>query len=518
MTLKDNISLDDVPGNFVSILTVFNVDNPMSIVNISTHCIGIYGANNVQEGASLALYNTQFKVVKAKQFFKIYFNFSRLWVIKNHILLAMGQNLSIVTFRVSKEQLSELIGSQVTNDINTLAEISFDFINEEDQLEEALDFYNTEDKIDKKEIKKIENYTGYKLNDILKKDKKKKTTDDDDDDNDYDSTNNSEKRNKKPIVANGINVPYIPYEIFENDFRYVINYKDFDIEYVQSNDIKSFEDMDIDLIKNPNFTGFTTKQIDIFAKELEKYGVSEQEITERLLFILLKINNINEMINCIRRYTLISERILAKVLKYALKNYTPLELIPKNSSSNVNEINDSCNEKNKNNIENNHNEKMDINEASSTITNKNEIKKKFKLLNIILSCSFDIENFPLYIRKELDFNDIFTLMQHLYNIFISTDNWLEQRPETCLDFDEDSIILLWLSLILNTHFQQLALSRDLKLANLLTNWLTALNEFKNDLTDLCGLSHLLYQLIECKIDYKEKPYSKWYSIEEVKLY
>lgn len=72
----------------------------------------MYGADSNQEGASLQIYNIQFRVTQAKQQFKLFTDGSQLWLInKNNIMLTVAQNLAIIPFHLATEQLAALVGS-----------------------------------------------------------------------------------------------------------------------------------------------------------------------------------------------------------------------------------------------------------------------------------------------------------------------------------------------------------------------------------------------------------------------
>lgn len=137
MALRLN-PLEDAPGHFVSMLPAISVDYPLSILGVSRDCIAIYGANATQEGGALILYNTQFKVIESKQLFKVFFTNSQLWCVDTHIFLAAGQKLAVISFRISKEHLSDMLGSQRCINLNTF--VDTECINTDAGLEEVLEF------------------------------------------------------------------------------------------------------------------------------------------------------------------------------------------------------------------------------------------------------------------------------------------------------------------------------------------------------------------------------------------
>lgn len=71
----------------------------------------MYGANSCEEGATVIIYNLQFRVTQSRQSFKLFTNGARLWCIENNLFLCVGQNLAVVPFKLDVEQLASLVGS-----------------------------------------------------------------------------------------------------------------------------------------------------------------------------------------------------------------------------------------------------------------------------------------------------------------------------------------------------------------------------------------------------------------------
>ncbi|XP_075161376.1 nucleolar protein 11 [Haematobia irritans] len=454
LPLGDDVYPERSPGNFVSLLTQLKVDSPLSVMGVSKHFVAIYGANHGQEGASLLLYNTQYKVVKTKQFFKVYFNFSKLWSVRDHIILAMGQNLSVVKYRVLKEVLSELVGTQICNDYQTPIEI--EHINEEDLMEECLQ-YTTEIQ------------THY-------------------------NENKSQKDNEKlPKFeeADGLTIPYVDPKDFDRELI-ALKQMNLHVDVLQDDTTDSVQ---ISLMSNVNDKGFTCPEIRLIAQQLEHTGASEHEISEKLLTVLMKADIIQDIGVCLRRYTNISEKILSKTLNFILKKYA---------------------EENKN--------QMDV-ESSSDVEQEEEDAKLSRkpsevrdILNVLLACSFDAENLELYIRQDVEYNEVVLLLHHLF-IMLNSDEEFEERPslwENSTEFEMQ--ILRWFGVLLNSHFQKLALSKDMTLIELLFKWHALFQSYKREIVELQNVAALLYNVMEKKTCLKDKSSSKWYSIEEVYLF
>lgn len=265
---------ENAPGRFVSLLNAIDVKQPLSLLGISHDCIAIYGANaSPNEGGALILYNTQFKIIESKQMFKVYFKNSNLWVVDTFIFLAAGQKLAVASFRVSKEQLSNMLGSQRAT--NLTAFVDTECINADAQLEETVEF------VERDSVQSAE-MNG--------------------DANDYDAYD-------LPSFTIGR-------DRIESDLR-IMQQHDISIELSYDNDL--FGDM---ILFRPS-AGAKLEQIENPAiksliGELERMGESEISISEHLIRLCIESNQTNELIRCIQSNLNVSEEMLAITLKHYL--------------------------------------------------------------------------------------------------------------------------------------------------------------------------------------------------------
>ncbi|XP_055373572.1 uncharacterized protein LOC129606948 [Condylostylus longicornis] len=478
LPLDKKSSPEDSPGSFVAMLNALNTTQPLSIIGLSKHCIVIYGANTSQEGGSLVLFNTQYNVVKAKQFFKIYFNFSKLWVINNYILLAMGQNLSVITFDVRQELLCDMVGSQFSNHNQPVAiDELIEELNEECYLEENI-FYA-------ENAKKPVRTTPSKIDDIKKCEEGEK--------------------------ADGKDVAFRPFQTFDEQYKSLCK-QNIHVEMFSTKDTND-DIFSVNLMSNMNADRFTREEFEIFAKNLKKYGASEQEISEKLIILAIRANLIEDIAICLRTYTNIYERIIVSVLKFSLQGITLKNLPDITDNSKTNSENGfilkeySC--------PNDDFPNVDISLGKPNII---AVSKPFDLLNVVLSCSFDVDLISKYIRSEIELEEALILMQHLYNLIKSKEICLEERADTSIEFDEDSKILQWFGIILNTHFQKLSLSRDIELIELLMKWNEIILKFRSEILELQNVASSLYNLVERKNRVQKSKYSKWYSVERIQFF
>uniref|UniRef100_A0A1A9W500 Nucleolar protein 11 n=1 Tax=Glossina brevipalpis TaxID=37001 RepID=A0A1A9W500_9MUSC len=494
LSLDDDVPPERSPGTFVSMLTHLKVDSPLSLLGVSGYSVAIYGANYGQkkerEGASLLLYNIQYKVVKVNQFFKVYFDFSKLWSVENHILLALGQNLSVVQYRVSKEVLSELVGTQICNDYQNPVE--GDQINEEDCIQDYLQYTTDIGRCLEIDIPLHEERT-------------------------------------RIIEANGKTVPFIGINAFEKELNH-LKHMNLYVDVLETNEISSNEQ--ITLMNNYNDKGFTCPEIQILASQMEKAGASEHEITEKLLWLLIKANLLSDIGVCLKRYTNISEKMLSKTLHFILKQIAVVDHVAKDFSGNearilngrVNSIMDIDDDLEK---ECNEDKKF---EKRTNFPNIDLLVKKHSqeniptgskdILNILLSCNFDFTAIANYIRQDIKYYDVLMLLEYLYDMLADPDIVsFEERPShEYVSTGFELKILRWFGVFINTHFQKLALSKDDQLIEMLLRWQKLFVQYKREIVELQETAALLYNIVEHKKLTKDRDYSKWYSIEQIHLF
>ncbi|XP_059620226.1 uncharacterized protein LOC132264146 [Phlebotomus argentipes] len=269
---------EDGPGQFIAMLSAVSVEQPLSVISVSPDYLAIYGANIGQEGSSLILYNVLFNVAQAKQFFKVYFNNSRLFVVDSNILIVAGQTLAVVPFRISKAQLADMVGSQKSP--QKFREVEKDYINEEDELEQEIEldsrnFLGQEDE-DIQEVALIRKERDFQFN-----------------------------RRVFRVTSE---------EKFAEHLS-LLKRRSIALQFVE----KSHQDgVEVKVFTHPHATVFSRKEFEFLATELEVSGASEYEISNKLISLTLASDTIDEATNCLRRYSCVSEERLVNCLIYAL--------------------------------------------------------------------------------------------------------------------------------------------------------------------------------------------------------
>ncbi|KAH8369762.1 hypothetical protein KR093_000853 [Drosophila rubida] len=444
-------SHESAPGQFVSMLSELNVESNLSLQGLSRNFAAIYGANYGQEGASLLVYNTQFKVVNAKQYFKVYLDFSRLWAHDEHILLAMGQNIAAVRYRTNNELLVDMLGSQINE--THLTPIELDHINEEESLEAAIKFAGVR------------------------------------------QPNDSKMQNnfpKQPLIemrpADGNVVAFESPAIMEQELNDLIK-QHVDGELVKVEN--GLDEVNITLMRNYFDAGPQNLAVQSIVRQLERSGAGEQEITEKLLTLFIKTQNSEHVLMCVRRYTNISEHMLAWCLRYALDN-TPTTALTNGNAMET--------------------DQEDENPKPSA---DNE------LLNAVLSCSFNSVAIQKHLKQRLEVSHVQRLLQHLYVLATEPDVLLEERPNqdaaSLGNLSTELQAIQWVSALMTSHVTLLTISKDEQLLSLLEQWADLLDLYATLLEPLATIMPILGNIIALKK--RRNPFStNWYNVEKIKLY
>ncbi|XP_016969230.2 uncharacterized protein LOC108037218 [Drosophila rhopaloa] len=436
------------PGKFVSMLAELNVESKLSVHGVSRNFAAIYGANHGQEGASLLVYNTQFKVVNAKQYFKVYLDFSRLWAGDEHILLAMGQNIAAVRYRMNREVLVDMLGSQFSD--THLTPIELDHINEEEHLESVIKFGGSTKSV---------NYATVKS----KLDKNIPTL--------------------SFQTADGRELAYDPPEIVDQEIDEIIKQH---VHGEATSVENGLEDVSVTLMTNFFDSGPQNTAVQALVRQLERSGAGEEEIIEKILTLFIKTGNKEHVLMCLRRYSNISERMLAWSLRFALDINTKPPAI-----------------------------NGDAKPLKKPLKNNQPNKE---LLNAVLACSFDASGIEEHLRYRLELSHVQHLMNHLYELVHDPSAQLEERPNRDSSLIQTEIqALQWLGCLLTSHFTLLSISKDEALFDTLSKWANLLSFYENSLFDLANLLPKLTNIVEQR-EIKPIYSTTWYGIEEVVLY
>lgn len=413
------------PTEFRAFEAMFNalrVDKPLTIASVSKNYVAIYGGNTQQDGASLVLYNTRYNVVKCTHYFKAHLENCRLWVIGKYIFLVMGQKINCWPFRISLEKVSDLIGSK--HSIELSGTVKRDCINEERELEDYVSFDREE-----QQNSGIKQYAG-------------------------------------PCVTKTVNGG--PTEIFENFNRHLSRLYNHDIEI----DVVHNDSL-LDLMKtitsvHAEDRPYSTAEITFLADKLENCGSSETEITEHLIPLLIKANLPSELSICLRKYTNISERMLAKSLTFFIS-------------------------------------------LTDTTVRDKYIKQ-------IFACSFNKELIKQHLRMNLNLDGAIKLLELIYDDLRDSEVLLVESPQYGHDFDSDTALINWFTVILDAYFPQLLLAPDPKVNAKISNWKTLIDSFVCGVRELKSINARIKNLVDGKAKQNDNTSSKWYSVEKIQLY
>uniref|UniRef100_A0A2S2QS93 Nucleolar protein 11 n=1 Tax=Sipha flava TaxID=143950 RepID=A0A2S2QS93_9HEMI len=117
---------NDFPGKRLTEISLVNSNKQVTIIQLSSDCIGLYGAEPKGCGAALVIYNFHYNMVVAVQHFKNYTDPPNLWCFGNHLLLVTGQNLAVIPFTCERNNLSLLMDNNLTKPNDEYEEIEWD--------------------------------------------------------------------------------------------------------------------------------------------------------------------------------------------------------------------------------------------------------------------------------------------------------------------------------------------------------------------------------------------------------
>ncbi|KFB48666.1 AGAP007145-PA-like protein [Anopheles sinensis] len=463
-------------GNFIEMVQSIDVTQPLSVASIGKDYIAMYAGNTNQDGATLALFNVQVKVFQAKQYFKVYFRASRFWVIESNILLAFGQTLAVVPYKISNQQLADMIGSQCT---------SFDpshTIDDESLTEEGefLDVYSY----------------GGTLPSIAEQSAGEGADDDED-----------EAEEKPPLYKQ-----FRSEREFEETLRKAYQMSTLPIDIITDETLP--DDMvQLKLFNNADPTLgplVFNRTFEIIAEELECSGCSEQEICNRLVPWLVKANLANDLAKCLKRYSVVSERTIVRALNYAMS------------------LPDGSLEESQNGVsahDGSSSVKVEDTKKGDALPNPNVFANaQFThpshrdLLNIVLSCSFNRTAMVPFVRTELDFPQVTRLLQHLEHLLVDPMATLSETLHTADTFDSDEKTVEWIMVLLDAHYQQFVLSKEPETQEQLKRMLRIVDEHIDGLRQLKSLAPSLERLMVSKGQDKSSGLNQFYSIETIQLY
>ncbi|XP_055606734.1 uncharacterized protein LOC129754609 [Uranotaenia lowii] len=462
-------------GNFISILNMINTAQPLSMVGISKDYIAIYANNMNQEGATLLLYNVQFKVVQAKQFFKVYFNNSKFWLCEQHILLAFGQTLSVVPYKISKEQLSDMVGTQRSFELGNY--VDNESINEDCEFNENFVFQGASGKTEESGVT--------------------------DDEEELDESDEELDTNKNP------------FKLFESVEKFE---ELLEASYKSGLKVDVLRDatlphglLQMRLMSNvDNSLGplIFSEKFEILVGELERHGFSEMDITDKVLPLMIQANASLDIGKCLKRYSTVSERALVSALKYSL-------------SCEDNQTNEIGSSKKSSKGKTTSDDIPLSDPPSFDVIESNDIQDNSAkdLLNIVLSCSFNRSSILPLLRNEIGFNTLKQLLDHLQYLLTDPVARLVENPAAVPDeFDSDEKVIEWVALLIDSHFQQIILSRDAALKQKLLDWIEVVKRHTAGLNELKALASEIRRLAEGKFREGEKGFNRWYNVEIVQLY
>ncbi|XP_015510875.1 nucleolar protein 11 isoform X1 [Neodiprion lecontei] len=227
------------------------------------------------------------------------------------------------------------------------------------------------------------------------------------------------------------------------------------------------------------------EEIKVQLSTLVKDGLPEAVILETLIPALIKSRDIRNIIWCLKNFRDVPEKLLINLLSFCLTTSD------KSFDSDQNGFTDSC---------------------------VIEPLGRAVFLNHILSVHYSDICLMSHLKTSLGFTEILSLLDYLTHALDSTQEEHE-LPQTGTSQPSEEQLLDWASLLLDSHYQQYLLSQDPRICSLLQQLSSVLEVHFHVIDDLQTLRSLVERLRDGKsLGPTPKSASKYYSIEEVKLY
>lgn len=226
-----------------------------------------------------------------------------------------------------------------------------------------------------------------------------------------------------------------------------------------------------------------------------------------------------------KKYNHVSEKMLVKTLKYIL-SCSDFKIQAKESSKKKKKKKSKKSsgnlDKEIETIQNSNQHFPNVN----ILANQNSSTNYVDLLNSVLSCSFDPKMIVKYLRQDIDLNDLLVIMDFLYEkikeeSFDCTDSGktIAVTPAELDDFDLDGKLFEWFTLLIDSHYQQILLSKDEILLKKLVEWNELVKNYVCLIEEMMEVRALLLTVVKGKYKLDSgKSSNKWYSVETVKLY
>lgn len=267
---------DSPLGEFIANLSFISTEYPVTMTAVGgkgSPYIAFYACNNNLDGATLFMFNLQYRIIQSRQPFKVFFQLANLDTFDSYIFLDAGQYVNAINYRITLDKLASLIGSRREM-------ISFE------QLMSTECYDAVSMRIGKESLKST--IDKFKRNQYFFKDK-----------------------NKFHFAKRD----------YENHFTVDEQIRELCDDFLPINIIESDQVTDLELLVTPNSNcgqRFETR-FEILAKEMENFGCSETEIAEKLIYLFLKANLTDQIVVALQRFTNVTEETVVRLLKYALE-------------------------------------------------------------------------------------------------------------------------------------------------------------------------------------------------------
>ncbi len=478
-SLKTDVSesKDDSRSDFFHSTLEVCGEKDVTLHSISESCIAMYIASNQDECASyFVIYNLRYKIIQSKIPFKVFIPYTRFWIIDKYIFLALGQYLKAIPFLLGEDKISSLVAAQADC---SKCSVDNEMMNEDMLYEEALQFDVNQDIVMGMEF--IPNNKFWK------------------------------KRTKNLSGAKGI----VGYEEVRDQLENIYR-EDMMVETVK------FNEQPNDTIFSKMFTNvdeapfMLAENAEYYCRNMEQQGCGELEISDKIIPILIKANRTEDIGLILKRYNHISEKMLVRVIKYILQCPRDDDVFGRDIST----------------ADSVRNMELLLTKDADLLRGSRIIKKNMFLctkqdqnrdvLSIALCSAFHESSILPFIKNEVSLKEIIKLLDHLHTIL--TTSTLEYEYETRGnliegdDFDFDTKMFEWFSLLLDSHYHQILWNRTKDMEQRLAKWLLLIDYHIDMCDEMKNLRPIISKLANNETPQASKSCGHWYTVEKTKLF
>lgn len=509
MYLENLSTLDS--GNYMATIPYLIVDRringypSITLNSLSNDYLLLSGTSDSNSNKySIIIYNTTFKLAKARRNFrkeKTDQNTTRIWKINDYLFVKIYSSLYVIRYSIKPHLLSEFIGIDrnvmktkkkmliVSNEDDVMesyfrrkklkksAHRNDDYLNDGKSLiKQKNSLKNNNNNNKQQEI--IQSAGNHRIEKLRRRAIKRKL---------YTKKNTKKNTKKKALIfSDGKFIPYKSTTEFYEYFRKLTR----TYLAITITREKRLAKITIKGFKNHSGRMFSDDKIEQLAIKMEKNGKSDEEISTRLLYILQKKYQLNDIHVCLKRYSITTEKIISNLFVYLYEQYIIVTTYRKKLLK-------------RRNVRKNH---MNNNKAYRKMIKFCNIliEKIFQILGTLILNEFDINEMEICLRNDLNYKNMIFLMNYLYYCHLYPMKYTSLANKPVEIFNNTSYALFdfhlikWFGVICNAKVSMIVTSLHLELVSILYDWNEIFSTLITNWENLSDLSLEIIHLLKLK--------------------